>query len=407
MDSLDILDEALKHPSVIIDENKLSTEYLPKQLPFREEQLKKMANYLGGIFTGQLGTKQIIITGNVGSGKTSIAKKFGQWLQLKSEEKKENKIKFIHINCRRTKTPFMILLSVARELNSKVASRGYAADELLEMIVEILENKRLTLVLVLDEIEHVIHKGGKELLYALSRTSDDKQKTKHQLILLVIARSSRFIKYLDKSTTSSLRAPIISCPPYSKEELISIIQNRLDECFRPGSVTDETTQLIADIAEIRGGDARHALELLLIAGKIADSENSKIVYPEHARKAKANVDPSLLRETLQELSIHKILLLYGITQRLRKTKGAYITTGDAEEAYKIAAEEIEIEPRQHTQVWEYIQELEFLEIIAAEKSGLGHRGNTKLISIQDTSALELEQELLKKLQQILQKYKES
>ncbi len=400
MDSLDILDEALGRPSVIVDENKLSIEYLPRHLPFRDDQLKALAGYFGGILYGQIGTKRAIITGPVGSGKTSISKKFGQWLTQKSKGLGKEDVRYIHINCRRSKTPFMILLNIARELNSKIASRGYAADELLEMIVEILEAEQSTLVLVLDEIEYIIHKGGVELLYALTRTSDDRHNAKHQIILILIARNSHFLKYLDSSTTSSLGAPIIPCPSYSKSQLEGILKNRIDECFRPGTVTKETVHLIADIAEKRGGDARHALELLLIAGKYADQEGSTIVYPEHVRKAKANVDPSLLRDALQDLAVHKLLLLYGISKKLRQTKAAYITTGEAEQSYILAAEEYGLKPRKHTQVWEYIQELELLGIINTEKSGIGQRGNTKQISIQDASAYELEQELIPRLETI-------
>ncbi len=405
MDSLDILDEAFCKPSIIIDENKLSIEYLPNYLPFRENQLKTLVRYFGKIFQGQLGTKRAIITGPIGSGKTSISKKFGQWIIQKSEKAGFNHLRYIHINCRRSKTPFMILLNIARELNSKIASRGYAADELLEMIVEILETEHSTVVLVLDEIEYIIHKGGVELLYALTRTSDDKQNVNHNIVLILIARNTGFLKYLDASTNSSLGAPIIHCPPYKKNELESILNNRIGECFIPNSVSEEAIELIADIATKRGGDARHALELLLIAGKYADSEDSTIVYPEHVRKAKANVDPSLLRETLKDLAIHKLLLLYGISRRLRQTKAAYITTGEAEHSYILAAEEFGLQPRKHTQIWEYIQELELLGIIHTQKSGVGQRGNTTYISIQDTSAYELEQELVPRLQTISHTYR--
>ncbi len=400
MDSLDILDEAFGRPSIIIDENKLSIEYLPRYLPFRDKQLKTLVRYFGKIFQGQLGTRRVIITGPVGSGKTSVSKKFGQWLLQRAKKDNFDNLRYIHVNCRRSKTPFMILLNIARELNSKIASRGYAADELLEMIVEILETEHSTLVLVLDEIEYIIHKGGVELLYALTRTSDDRQNSNHNIVLILIARSSNFLNYLDTSTNSSLGAPIISCPPYKKEELMGILSDRISECFTPNSVSDEAAELIADIAAKRGGDARHALELLLIAGKYADSEESPIVYPEHVRKAKSNVDPSLLRETLKDLPVHKLLLLYGISRRLRQTKAAYVTTGEAEHAYILAAEEFGLKPRKHTQIWEYLQELELLGIIHSQKSSVGQRGNTKHISIQDTSAYELEQELIPRLETI-------
>lgn len=406
MNSLDILDEGYNKPSIVIDEAKLSIDYLPQNLPFREEHLKALSRNFRGILTGQMTSTRTIITGPVGVGKTSIAKKFGLWTESRSKNNSYGrKLKYIHINCRRTKTPFMILLSIAKELNGHIGTRGYAADELLEMIIELLELDSTTLILVLDEIEYIIPKGGIDLLYALSRTGDDRHNPQHQIALILIGKSTQFLSFLDQSTKSSLTAPIISVAPYTQKEIEVILSDRVTDCFLPGAVATDSITLIADIAAKRGGDARHAIELLLIAGKYADLDSETTVYPEHVRKAKANVDPSLLKETLGELSIHKLLLLLGIIQTLYQTKKAYITTGIAKNAYYMLAEEYEVQPRKHTQIWEYLQELELIGIIHTEKSGQGQRGNTQNISILDTSVQELKKEVIPRLKEIILKHK--
>ena len=58
------------------------------------------------------------------------------------------------------------------------------------------------------------------------------------------------------------------------------------------------------------------------------------------------------------------------------------------------------EARKHTQIWEYLKEFETMGLIVTKKSTYGQRGNTQLISIQDVSALELEKEVLKRLEAI-------
>ena len=399
MNDLDFLDKEFAKPSVFTDESKLSAEYVPDALLFREEQLKAIVRHFRGLFSAIRSTRRMIITGSVGTGKTSISKKFGYWAQEKGNKEKIN-IKYIHINCRRNRTPFMILLSITRELNSHVPTRGYSADELMEMIVELLEARGSTMILVLDEIDFAIDRGGNDLLYALTRTADDRQNPGHRVALILISRNMNFLSNLDSSTRSSLSAATMKLEPYTKSQLEKILENRIKQSFIMGSVTWECTQLTAEIAAIRG-DARHALELMWYAGKFADKEGSSIIYPEHVRQAKANVEPTLLKQSIDELNKHKLMLLLAIARQLRYNHAAHVTTGNAEEAYLMVCEEYRTSPRKHTQIWEYLKEFEKTGILVTEKSGIGQRGNTQLISIQDASALELEKEVIKRLQKLL------
>lgn len=398
MNNLDFLDEEIEKPSVFIDESKLSAEYLPDNLFHRTENLKNIARHFRGLFLPIRSTRRIIISGPVGTGKTSVAKMFGLWAQKKGKEENHN-IKYVHINCRRNRTPFMILLAITRELNSHVPTRGYSADELMEMIVELLEVKQSTMLLVLDEIDYAVDRGSEDLLYALTRTSDDKQDTGHRIALILIARSTNFLSRLDLSTSSSLSAAIMPLSQYTKSQLIDILEDRVLQSFVFDSVTQDCILLTAEIATVKG-DARHALEIMWYAGKFADKEGSSIVYPEHVRYAKANIEPSLLRGALEDMTLHKLLLLVSITRRLRYTQAAYLTTGEVEESYHIVCEEFNETPRKHTQIWEYLKEFEKHGILVSKKSSTGQRGNTQLISIQDASVAELEKEVVKRLKAI-------
>ncbi|MHA2253854.1 MAG: ORC1-type DNA replication protein [Candidatus Kariarchaeaceae archaeon] len=393
---MEFLEEEFKKPTVFIDESKLSAEYVPNNLLFRGEHLKTIVRHFRGLFSTVRSTRRMIITGSVGTGKTSIAKKFGCWAQKKGNDEKID-IKYIHVNCRRNRTPFMILLAITRELNSHVPTRGYSADELMEMIVELLEARGSTMLLVLDEIDYAINRGGSDLLYALTRTADDRQNPGHRVALVLISRNSNFLSYLDPSTKSSLSAASIVLNPYSKAQLMQILDDRVKQSFIPGSVTKECILLAAEISASKG-DARYALELMWYAGKFTDQEGNSIVYPEHVRLAKANVEPSLLKQTIAEMTDHKLMLLLAIARQLRYTHAAHITTGSAEEAYQMVCEEYDQEARKHTQIWEYLKEFERTGVLVAVKSSIGQRGNTQLISIQDVSAFELEKEVIKRLQ---------
>ena len=97
------------------------------------------------------------------------------------------------------------------------------------------------------------------------------------------------------------------------------------------------------------------------------------------------------------LNLHQKLLLLGIARRFKQSDSAYLSMGEAEDAYAIVCEEYGQEKRGHTQLWKYVHELSTLGIIKTESSGAGQRGKTTLISLPKISAAELETELRKTL----------
>ena len=389
---MEIIRHELRRPTVFIDESKLSIDYVPTNLPHREEHLRKLTQLFRGVVEapGRFAQK-VLITGDIGTGKTSVTKLFGQLFTEVANGHGVNLV-YVHINARREKTEHMILNRILSALQAGIPSRGLATEELLSIILGIIDTKNLYLLITLDELGVFLKRRGSELLYLLSRSVDDRLNAQQRISLIGISRDPLFGGSIDPSTWSTFQKNTLVFSRYNSTQLRDILASRVKEAFLDDAVPSSTIDLIAEIAgEI--GDARYALELLYNAGKAADEKSVLRVCPEFVRSAKAFIAPEIRRDVLLDLSLHQKLILLGVCRLFKVSEAAYVTTGALEERYALVCEEYEQLPRSHTQVWSYVQDLVGLGILTARNSGAGQRGNTTLIGLPDIPAVVLEKEL--------------
>jgi cell division control protein 6 len=393
----ELLEKELRKPTLIKNPRVLDLKYIPKKLLHREEEQKMLIQYFKPVIEkpGDY-SQRVSIIGAIGSGKTAIALKFGEMVKVYSTQKNLN-LEYVHVNCRRARSAFLTLLEIVRKFNPHIPVRGFSSEEILNMLTEILNRKRLYLIVALDEIDFVIRKDGPDLLYDLTRLTDDEIDMKERVSIITIVRDIAFRTMLDESTLSTLRQNTIFLEPYTEDQLRDIIADRVKEAFYEDVVSKEATDLIADIAS-KNGDARYAIELLERAGMHADHRQSLKVLPEHVRHANASIHPVIRQEIVKDLTTQQKLILLAISIKLKTTQKAYTTMGEVEESYKRLCEEFTIPVRSHTQLWEYIQYLQNCDVITTKISSKGQRGQTTLIGLPDVSAEKIENAIREQLQ---------
>jgi cell division control protein 6 len=388
----------MPYATVFRDETKLDINYTPSTLRHRELQLRLLNGYFRhALETPGRMTQRVIIAGKVGTGKTVLTQHFGQHIAREAHKHNIN-LHYVHVNCRQNKGSFFLILQqIVTQFHPTFPKRGYSAEELLQTLMQILDDRNLYLIVALDELEPLIQNEGSEPLYKLSRIEETRPKAPGRFSLICIFRDLSWLTKLDASTRSTLQGNIIHLEAYTQSQLQDILTDRVGLAFKPGTVPDETVTLAAELGEDEGGNARYAIELLWRAGKYADTEEAKEVFPEHIRKAAGDVFPSIRRGEIAALDLHKKLFLVGVARRFQQTGKAHLSMGEAEEAYAVACEEFRETPRRHTQLWKYIQELANHGIIRAEPSASGQRGRTTLIGLPRIAARDLETELTKTL----------
>ena len=273
------------------NESILSFDYLPEILPHRENQIKFLASNLSLVGEGRK-SQNIFIFGASGIGKTASVK----YVFRKFSEEFPN-VKTVYLNCWDYNTSAAVLSEITISLGAVVQRRGWAKDEIISRLKEVLNRNKKSLIVCLDEADQLIRKD-QETLYDLSRIN---QYVQNPVAIILISNDKSSLAKLEPRTYSTLAAEDIEFKPYTLGEMKDIMQERVDYAF--GSVENGVVALAANHAMQKGGDVRIGLQCLLKAGRIAEKENTNKLKVEHVKKILRDVNeikPSIVESKLNE-----------------------------------------------------------------------------------------------------------
>jgi len=382
------------HQSVFKDEAKLDINYVPRRLPHREKEHRLLMEFFSFLlqFPERM-TQRVIITGEVGTGKTALAQRFGADITLEANKRGVN-FRYVHVNCREYRGKlFLILQHAVAVFRPSFPKRGYSSEELLGALVQILDEENAYMVLTLDEFDAFIEQEGSEAVYKLTRLQEMRVGQPQRISLIGILRDLKATERLDASAKSTLQRNVISLKRYPKDQLMDILNERVAMAFEPSTVPEDVVDLVAELAVSESGNARFAIELLWRAGKYADAEDAGQVEPECVRKAVSSITPTLRRSELASLGFHEKLFLLGAVRVFKESQRAYSSLSEIEEGYAVVCEEFGEQPHSHTQLWKYVQLFSALGILKTEVAAAGTRGRATRVSLPSISAYELEKEL--------------
>ena len=382
------------YQSVFKDETKLDINYVPYRLPHRETEKRLLMEFFKFIlrFPDRM-TQRVIVTGDVGTGKTALSQRFGAEITLKAKNA-GHKLRYVHVNCREYRGRFSLIIhNVVSIFHPNFPKRGYTAEEILEALLKILEEENVYIILALDEFGSLIEQEGSEAVYKLTRIQEMRLNKPQRVSLICILRDLKPIGQLDSSSKSTLQQNIINLENYSKKQLADILSDRVNLACKPLTVSEDVVSLIAELAFSENGNARFAIELLWRAGKYADAEDRDEVTPECVRQAVSSIIPTIRKNELSSLKTHEKLFLLGVARIFKERQKAYTTLNESEKAYAVVCEEFNEQPHSHTQLWKYLRFMSALGILKTEVSTLGKRGRSTLVYLPTVPARELEKEL--------------
>jgi len=384
----------LKKESFFIDKSVLLSSYIPEDVIYREEQVQEIAQILAPALRLEK-PSNLFIYGKTGTGKTLTVKYI---LNSMLKIARENRIllKPIYINCKLKRvadTEYRLIAQLIKEFGQEVASTGLPTDQVYNIFYELVDQKKQIILLFLDEIDQLTSKIGDEMLYNLTRINSELRNS--QICLIGISNNLVFSENLDPRVKSSLSEEEIIFPPYNALQIQDILRKRSERAFKEGTIQVGVIEKCAAYAAREHGDVRRSIDLLRVAGEIAERSGSSIIEIIHLDEAEKRVEAdkiinSTINQPKQFQSIlYSILLLYP------QKRSFY--TGEIYDIYQNLCKKGGLNVLTQRRVSDILAELDMLGVINAKIISKGRYGRTREIS------LSIEENIVIKLKELLEK----
>ncbi|MFX1389627.1 MAG: Cdc6/Cdc18 family protein [Promethearchaeota archaeon] len=385
---MEYFEEYLKRPSLFQDEGKLDINYIPDDLPHREKELSILSQlFLGLITNPNLISRKVLITGKTGIGKTVTVKRFGKLLEEAASKRNIN-IKYTHVNCRKERTSYKVLIRIIQSLNKSFPKRGFSPQDLLDILIDYLNQQNLHVLIVLDELSYLIN-NDEDLIYSITRINDDKFNGEQRLSIIGIVRDISCLNNLDNSTLSTLQTNIIEFKKYSKDQIFDILKCRVNISLKKNVLSDKLIEMISENT-YRTGDVRYGLNVIWRSSKIAESKDLKYINAECIRLGNQDLLPYSTLDVLEYMNSQKLTFLLAIIKSLSNHDNVKISFNEALNRYYMICENLGVAPRSNSQLWNYLQDFKKENLVVTNIISENIKGRKTIIEIPDLSIPNLE-----------------
>lgn len=370
----------------------LTISFSPQTIPHREKQINDLGRILAPALKGGR-PSNVFLYGRPGTGKTLVSKFVGFELEKISQNNGQN-IKVLYVNCKMKKvadTEYRLIAYLSKMLGKEVPFTGLPTDQVYRAFFEALDNKKQTIILIIDEIDALVEKTGDEILYNLTRMNQDLENSRVSLI--GITNNLGFIETLDPRIKSSLSEEELIFPPYNALQLQDILKGRASAAFIPGILEPGTIEKCAALAAQEHGDARRALDLLRVSGELAERSAEEKVTTKHVDIAQDKIDIDRILETVKAQPRQSQAVLYAIIQLSENNKE--IQSGEIFDTYQKICNEHGLKILTTRRVSDLVAELDLFGIINTKIISKGRYGRTRIVSLGPSDSI------IKKLKKLL------
>lgn len=357
------------------DKRVLQSHYLPLRIAHREEQIQHISQILAPAVRHER-PSNLFIYGKTGTGKTVTVRAVTEQLERVATDKGVA-VKIFYLNCKLKKaadTEYRLVAQLARFFNKIIPPTGLPTDEVYQALFDAIDAERQLVIFILDEIDHLVKRTGDEVIYNLTRINTELKQS--QVSLIGISNDLTFVNTIDPRVKSSLGEEELIFPPYNAYQLKTILLERANFAFLEGTVDESVINKCAAFAARDHGDARRALELLRVAGELAEREQGTAVLIEHLDRAEERIDRDRYIDAVKNQPKQFQAVLYTIM----KHSADISFTGDIYDEYQKICDMTGLRPLTQRRLSDIVAELDMLGLINAKIISKGRFGRTREIT---------------------------
>lgn len=324
----------------------LDADWVPSDIVHRNAEKNRLRNALQPVLDGRT-PQDALIEGPSGAGKTCLAR----YTAAKLDEQALD-VRTQYVDCWNHSNRFRVLLDLLDGLGpTHDIHRNTPQDEMLHR----LEGLESPYVVILDEADQLEDKDLLRELWSIP-----------QLTLILIAnREQDVLGPLDERVRSRLRSAVrIGFDQYSHEELVSILESRVEVGLAPGTIAPDQLDYLADAA---AGNARDAITFLRQAAQEADWNGADEITEAHIQTA-----IPAARDNLHQRSLDKL------TEDQRLVYDVLLEAGSMmpKRIYERYSERV-ANPKSKRTVRKYLGKLEHYNLVESEGEGPSRRYSAK------------------------------
>lgn len=330
----------------------LQPEYVPSKFIERNKIQETLSNLLG-----KNSSRNVHLEGPPGTGKTHLT--HSQVNQLSGD------VQTCYINCITADTQYKALKQILQTLTQEKIRSGYHTSTLQRKVEQ--QTGALHTVIVLDEIDFLLHNDGDDLLYYLSRIKNSTSVN----TVTISSTSTNLKQQIEERTHSSLQPYPVQLEPYTGEQHYNILHTRAQHALKPQTLQQNALTYIASTT------SNPALSLQWL--KTAATETDTVITETTVKNTETQARQKYVEHLLQPFTQHHSLLYTSIQQLSEKQDT--IHTGTVYKQYGELCETKDIEPLSNRRISDHLKQLELLQLITAQYHYGGNTGKTRKIQL--------------------------
>jgi cell division control protein 6 len=356
------------------DRDALREDYQPEELVGRDDELATYRTALQPVINGEQ-PNNVFLYGKTGVGKTAATRFLLSHLEADAAQYDDIDLTVVTLNCDGLTSSYQIatrLVNEFRDEGSRISTTGYPRASVYEMLWNELDDCGGTVLVVLDEVDHV---EDDSILYQLPRARANDNLSEAKIGIIGISNDFSFREDLSPKVRSSLCEQEIHFPAYDASDLQMILEQRVSVAFHEDVLEPGVIPLCAAYGAKDAGDARQSIDLLMKAGDLARDEDTQTVTEDHVERGRRELERGRIKEGITGLTQHGHLVLYALLT-LDLEGEAPVRSRDVRPRYTRFTEMADRDPLVPRRMRDHLSELAMLGIVSVTERNEGRRGGT-------------------------------